>query len=319
MLVLKALGIYHALVPDFTFSATANAVYWSCNGMMVGDCNPRTFNLQTQIPSEVGGVVATHIFGNPCECDALEEIAERNTIPIVYDCAHALGATYKGKPIGDFGRASVFSLSPTKMITSCEGGMIVTKDAYLAERLRILRNYGTENGYEQHIPGLNARMSEVHALFGIESLHTFYKRQSHRFSLIEEYKSHFAEDIMQETNEDGVHAWKDFSLLLGTKREKVEKALDDKHIPFKRYFRPISNLSCYLGWLTPQKNAWNLFQSIIQLPLHDNLVEEDIRRIAKVVSSIIDRTKDIPHTYEVLPEPAGQKAVTVTVSHQKGG
>jgi perosamine synthetase len=287
MLVLKALGVYYALVPDFTFSATANAVYWACHGMKVGDCDPRTFNLEPKLPSDVDTIVATHVFGGPCECDALQELADKDSLPLIFDCAHALGAKFKGKPIGDFGTASVFSFSPSKQITCSEGGMIVTKDAYLAERLRILKSYGTEDGYDQAIPGLNARMSEVHACFGLESLSTFAERQKHRLSLVEEYKTHFSEDMMQQTTSESFHAYKDFALLLGDKREKVEIELTKKQIPFKRYFKPISSLSSYKGWLIPQKNALRISESILQLPLHSNLEIEDCRRIANVVSSVL--------------------------------
>jgi len=284
MLILKALGIFYALVPDFTFSATANAVYWACHSMRTGDCDLKTFNLEPRIPSDVDAVLATHIFGNPADCDALQEVADKDNLPLIYDAAHAIGATYKGKPIGDMGTASVFSFSPTKQIVAGEGGMIVTKDAYLAERLRILRNYGTEDGYDQSIPGLNSRLSEFHAILAMESLYDFRRRQKHRLSLVEEYHSYFGEKMAQKTNPDGQHAWKDYSLLLGNKRERIETILNAKSIPFKRYFKPISHLSCYKGWLAPQGNASTLYEGILQLPLHDNLSTDDVRMVAKMVS-----------------------------------
>jgi len=303
MLVLKALGVYYALVPDFTFSATANAVFWACHGLKVGDCSVRTWNLEPKIPSDVDAVLSTHVFGNPCECDILQELADKDSLPLIYDCAHAIGAKFKGKPIGDFGTASVFSFSPTKMVCAMEGGMIVTKDAYLAERLRILRNYGTEDGgYDQVTPGLNARMSEVHAIFGLESLSSFEKRRKHRISLVNEYRNHFAEDMMQATTPDSVHAWKDFSLLLGDKREKVEVELTRRQIPFKRYFKPISSLSSYKGWSIPQKNALKISESVIQLPLHDNVSREEVAQIGRIVSKVLKGTSamhDISHTLQV--------------------
>lgn len=165
--------------------------------------------------------------------------------------------------------------------------MIVTKDAYLAERLRVLRSYGTEDGYDQVTPGLNARMSELHALMGIESLSSFRTRQKHRFALVQEYKSCLPDATFQETTRDSVHAFKDFALLLGDRREKVEIELTKAQVPFKRYFKPISSLSCYKGWLIPQRNSLATYNSILELPLHDNMIEDDCRRIAKVVSGVL--------------------------------
>jgi dTDP-4-amino-4,6-dideoxygalactose transaminase len=135
--------------------------------------------------------------------------------------------------------------------------------------------------------GLNARMSELHAIFGLESLSTFKQRQKRKLSLVEEYKSCLPEATFQQTTENSTHSYKDFAILLGDKKQKVKTALDHAKIPFKEYFRPISNLKAYYGMFTPQRNAWNAFQSIVQLPLHDNMTEDDCRRIAKVVLSVI--------------------------------
>ena len=296
-LVLVALGVHRPLLPDFTFSATAHAAYYACRDFKVGDCHPRTFNLEPKVKPECDCAIVTHLFGNPADCQQIHEIANEHQIPVIYDAAHAIGATYKGQGIGDMGTASVFSLSPTKTLTAAEGGMVVTSNRCLADKLRKLRNYGNESDYDCKTPGSNSRLSEFHSIIGLESLSTFRERQKHRFALVEEYQSHFSEDMMQVSNPLGTHAWKDFSLLLGSKREKVEVELTRHQIPYKRYFRPISDLSSYKGWLIPQKNALRVFDSIIQLPLHDNLEIEDVRRIAKVVLSVVGVTEapSVPH------------------------
>jgi dTDP-4-amino-4,6-dideoxygalactose transaminase len=184
--------------------------------------------------------------------------------------------------------------------------MIVTKNKCLANKLRLLRNYGTESDYQMSSIGLNARMSEVHAIFGLESLSTFPERQKHRIALTEEYKSHLPDAAFQETTDGCVHAFKDFAILLGEKKDKVKKALNEKQIPFKEYFRPISNLNAYYGTLTPQRNAWNVYQSVIQVPLHDNLQLEDVAKIGRLLSSIIgkgtsafDGSDTIAHSHQV--------------------
>ena len=286
MLLLTALDVNRCLVPDFTFSATANAAYWSCRSMVTGDCDLKTFNLKPKLPDDVDGVIATHVFGNPCECDRWAELTTREHIPLLYDAAHAHGATFKGKPIGDFGTASVFSLSPTKQVTAAEGGVIVTQDKSLADRLRILRNYGTELHYHQKTPGLNARMSEFHAIIGLESLSRFWPNHRHRLDLVEEYLRFFDSTQTQKVTPNATHAWKDFAVLLGPNRDKVQAALASAGIESKTYFRPVSDLECYRESLHSQKNSSQLYQSILQLPLHINMSLDHVRQVCAIVGGV---------------------------------
>jgi len=286
MLVLKALDVRRPLISDFTFSATALAASWACGRFVTGDCDLRTFNLLPNVPLECDAVLSTHVFSNPSYCDELREVSEQRNIPIIYDSAHAHGASYKGQSIGDIGTASVFSCSPTKSITTLEGGIVVTKDQALADKLRCLRNYGTEAGYQCSITGLNARMNEFSACVGLESLASFSKRWAHRMRLVEEYRKWFDEKQLQEVNGDSIHGWKDFSILLGVRRERVRKVLDERKIEHKSYFRPISALKAFEGQ-PHQRNAEEVFSSILQPPLSDRLTEEDVNTISKVIVGVI--------------------------------
>lgn len=286
MLVLKALDVRRPLIPDFTFSATALAASWACGRFVTGDCDLRTFNLLPDIPAECDAVLSTHVFANPSYCDELQQVSEERKIPIIYDAAHAHGASYRGRSIGDMGTASVFSCSPTKSVTTLEGGIIVTKDHVLADRLRCLRNYGTEAGYQCSVIGLNARMNEFSACIGLESLTSFSKRWSHRMRLVEEYRRWFDEKQLQEVNGNSIHGWKDLSILLGGRRERVRKALDEKKIEHKSYFRPISDLKAFEGQ-PHQRNAEVIFSSILQPPLSDRLTEEDVNAISKAILGVV--------------------------------
>ena len=291
MLVLTALHVHRCLVPDFTFSATANAAYWACKSLVVADADAKTFNIRfRKLPRDVDGVMATHIFGNPCDCNRLKEQTEHEQVPVIYDAAHAHGAMYRGKPIGDQGVASVFSMSPTKSVTSGEGGMIVTKDKILAERLRILRNYGTEGGYEQTNPGLNARLSEFHAIIGLESLSRFWVNHRHRLDIVDRYLGAFPQDMTQKITPNCVHAWKDFTLLLGDRRNAVRSALEKGKYETRCYFRPISDLGCFKGAVIGQKTSMELYKSALQLPLHGNQSTRDADRIIEIVNNVTATT-----------------------------
>lgn len=287
MLCLQTLDVHMPVVSDFTFSATANAAYWTCKRFSVADINPKTFNLALRkLPDDIDCVLPTHVFGNPCECEKLEELCEPEHIPLIYDAAHAHGASFNGVPIGDYGTASVFSMSPTKQVTSGEGGMVVTKDKDLADKLRILRNYGTELGYEQFNPGLNARMSEFHAVVGLESIARFWPNHSKRLALIEQYLSHFEPGIVQKTTPKAVHAWKDFAVFIGEGRDKVAESLLKQGIESKQYFKPISSLSSYKSFLKPQSHAYWTYRRIIQLPLHGNMRLQDVDRVCEIVKGV---------------------------------
>jgi dTDP-4-amino-4,6-dideoxygalactose transaminase len=303
-LTLVALGVHRPLLPDFTFCSTAHAAYYASRDFKTGDCEPRSFNLEPRGRPECDCIMATHVFGNPASCQEIQETADELQVPVIYDAAHAIGATYKGSPIGDMGLASVFSLSPTKALTACEGGMIVTQNQCLADKLRKLRNYGNEPDYDCKYPGLNARLSELHSVIGLESLYNFKENFRKRISLVEEYQSFLPPEMLQSTTVGATHAYKDFSILLGQKREKVERALTEKAIEYRTYFRPISNLSCYEGWQAPQPHARQVYQSILQLPLHCGLEPEDIRRICKVVLSVEGVTwkPESPHVTLSRPE-----------------
>ena len=311
-LTLVALGVHRPLLPDFTFSATAHAAYYASRDFKVGDCDSKSFNLEPKGRPECDCIMATHVFGNPCDCSQIQEVADELQVPVIYDAAHAIGATYKGTPIGDMGIASVFSLSPTKALTACEGGMIVTQNQCLADKLKKLRNYGNEPDYDCKYPGLNSRLSELHSIIGLESLDNFSANFRKRISLVEEYQSYLPPEMLQSTTVGATHAFKDFAILLGQKREKVQKALKEKEIEYRAYFRPISALSCYEGWQAPQPNARQVYQSILQLPIHPNLEPEDIRRICKIVLREVngstmaldgrDTTPQSPHVTLSRPE-----------------
>jgi dTDP-4-amino-4,6-dideoxygalactose transaminase len=311
-LTLVALGVHRPLLPDFTFSATAHAAYYACRDFKVGDCDPGTFNLEPKGKPECDAIMATHIFGNPAASSQIQEVAdELGNLPVIYDAAHAIGATYKGTSIGDLGTASVFSLSPTKALTACEGGMIVTQNQCLADKLKKLRNYGNEPDYDCKYPGNNGRLSELHSIIGLESLDNFKENFRKRISLAEEYQSYLPPEMLQQPNPDGTHAYKDFAILLGSKREKVCKALSEHQIEYRQYFRPISALSCYEGWQAPQPNARRVYESILQLPIHPNLETEDIRRICRVVMSAIGVTEPPQRPHVTLSRPSVLEGVKV--------
>jgi dTDP-4-amino-4,6-dideoxygalactose transaminase len=163
------------IVPSFTFVATVNALRWVGLEPVFCDVDPITHNLdpaqvEELLDESVGAIMGVHLWGRACDVDALTALARRAGCPLIFDAAHAFGCQYKGRPVGGFGNAEVFSFHATKCVNSFEGGAIVTNDEKIASEARLLQNFGfADFDYVTRI-GINGRMSEASAAMGLTSL-----------------------------------------------------------------------------------------------------------------------------------------------------
>src|SRR5215472_1055421 len=163
------------IVPSFTFVATAHALQWQGLTPVFCDIDMQDKTIDPErvkrlITPRTTGIIGVHLWGHSCKIAALQEIAERRGLTLIFDAAQAFGCTHKGQPIGGFGRAEIFSFHATKIIQSGEGGAIVTNDAALASRVRRMRNLGFA-GYDNVVEvGINAKMNELSAAMGLTSL-----------------------------------------------------------------------------------------------------------------------------------------------------
>lgn len=172
----KALGLSgEVIVPSLTFVATAHALQWQEITPVFCDIDRDSYNMDPQqverhITSKTTGILATHVYSRPCDIEALQEVANRNGLKLMFDAAHAFGCSYKGRMIGNFGECEVFSFHATKFFNTFEGGAIATNNAELAEKIRLMQNFGFA-GFDNviHI-GTNGKMSEVCAAMGLTSL-----------------------------------------------------------------------------------------------------------------------------------------------------
>jgi len=177
-IAIRALGLKdEVIVPSYTFVATAHALQWQEITPVFADIDPQTYNLdpaaiERLITPRTTGIIGVHVWGRPCDVDAIETIAQARKLKTMYDAAHAFGCSRQGKMIGGFGACEVLSFHATKFLNSFEGGAIVTNDDTLAEKLRLMRNFGFA-GYDRVIYlGINGKMTEVCAAMGLTSLET---------------------------------------------------------------------------------------------------------------------------------------------------
>jgi sugar O-acyltransferase (sialic acid O-acetyltransferase NeuD family) len=297
MLSLKAMGLKGEVIcPSFTFSATGHAIVWNGLVPVFADIDPKTFNIdpedvERKITKYTCAIMATHIFGNPCDIERLEDIAKRHKIRLIFDAAHALGSAYRGRSIGGFGDVECFSLSGTKVVTSGEGGIVTSNDRALMERIRLGRNYGAGSDYDCEFIGLNGKMSEFHAAIAIESFARMDSLIKQRLSLVDIYRKNL-ENIpgitFQRITDNSVSTYKDLGILInaskfGIDRNELISKLAAEQIYTKKYFYPplhriraYANISHRADGLS---NTDHVADNIICLPLYSHMGVETVERV----------------------------------------
>jgi dTDP-4-amino-4,6-dideoxygalactose transaminase len=190
-IAIRALGLTgEVIVPSFTFVATAHALQWQEITPVFCDIDPATHHLnpaqvEKMITPRTSGIIGVHTWGRPCDIAALESIARHRNLQLLFDAAHAFGCSYNGKMVGGFGRCEILSFHATKFFNTFEGGAVLTNDDQLAEKMRLMRNFGF-SGYDNVIYiGTNGKMTEVCAAMGLTSLESVEQfvgtnRRNHR-------------------------------------------------------------------------------------------------------------------------------------------
>jgi dTDP-4-amino-4,6-dideoxygalactose transaminase len=302
MLVLQALSEpgTAAVMPSFTFSATAHAAAWAGAVPRFTECDVATCQIDIDdAKSRLDGasvLVATHVFGSPCAPEDVEELGRSAGIGVLFDAAHGFGALRDGRPLGSFGDAEVFSLSPTKPMTSGEGGLVATRDAALAQRVRLGVDYGNPGDYDTRFVGLNARMSELHAAVGLESLVELDAHLATRRALAAGYRDGLATVpgiAPQVVDPRDASTYKDFTVIVdetafGLDRDAVVRALKAEGIDTRPYFwPPVHRQQAYAGLGTPELPATDWVSSrVVSLPLWRDMPAGSVETVVDVLARL---------------------------------
>jgi FlaA1/EpsC-like NDP-sugar epimerase/dTDP-4-amino-4,6-dideoxygalactose transaminase len=295
------------LVPSFTFSASAHSVAWNGRSPRFVECDPGTFQMDlTHVEAAVDGasaIMATHVFGAPCSPEAVEKLAGAAGVPVVFDAAHAIGATSHERPIGGFGDAEVFSLTPTKPMVAGEGGLIATHDADLAARLRMCRDYGNPGNYDTRFVGLNARMSEFHAAMALESLALLDHTLAQRRDLAMRYVGGLVGVPgihCQVVPLDDVSTYKDFTIAVdaaefGIDRNQLVAVLAAEGIDTRNYFDPpVHRQQAYRSERTPfLPTTEAVSRSVVSLPIYPDLSFDDVDTVTSVIRLAHDQAEEL--------------------------
>lgn len=298
------------IMPSFTFVATAHALQWQEITPVFCDVDPETHNIDPSrierlITPRTSGIIGVHVWGRPCNVPALEEIAERHGLVLMFDAAHAFGCTRRGRPVGGFGRAEIFSFHATKFFNTLEGGAVATNDGELARRIRLMKNFGF-TGYDRvsHL-GINGKMNEMCAamgLAGLDNVHEFVAvnrrnyetyRENLRIpgiSLIDypDGDEHNYQYIVLEIDEDRA----------GLTRDEMLALLHAENVLARRYFYPgchrMEPYRSYFpnaGLLLPNSEA--LAGRVMALPTGTAIGEAGIRAICNLMAFFREHRKDI--------------------------
>ncbi|HZD81196.1 MAG TPA: DegT/DnrJ/EryC1/StrS family aminotransferase [Actinomycetota bacterium] len=301
MLMLRAAGLSgDVIVPSFTFMATAHAVAWNGLRPVFADIDPSSLTLDPRSVEKAVGVrtsavLATHVYGSPCDVEGLQAVADRHGIRLFFDAAHAFGSLRAGRHVGGFGGAEVFSLSPTKPLVAAEGGIVATDDDVLAERCRMGRDYGNPGDYDCRFVGLNGRMSELHAAVALASFADLEGRIGERNRIAGWYRD--ALDGVPGIRFPSVpggdrSTYKDLAVLVdpeafGMDADALSLALAAEGIETRRYYAPpVHRTRAYArsstnGGLPVTDEA---SARALCLPLWEGMAMEAVERVAEVLT-----------------------------------
>lgn len=307
---LQALRITgEVITTPYSFVATTHSLWWNGIKPVFVDVDPVTFNLdpdkiEAAITPKTTAILPVHVYGNPAAMEKIQAIADKYGLRVIYDAAHAFGVTLNGSSILNEGDLSILSFHATKTYTTIEGGAIVCRDEKMKKRIDYLKNFGFAGETTVVAPGINAKMDEVRAAYGLLSLKyvnaAIEKRHQAAIYYREALKDvpgiTFLKDI------PGVrHNYSYFPVFIhelkyGMSRDALYQKMKEDNVLGRRYFYPlISTFSAYRGFNSARPEnlpvATKAADTVICLPMHHELSESDLERIIKLVYPVGYKSK----------------------------
>jgi dTDP-4-amino-4,6-dideoxygalactose transaminase len=308
----RALGLRgEVIVPAFTFVATAHALQWQEVTPVFCDVDPRTHNIdpaqvERLITPRTSGVVGVHVWGRPCAVDALADLCARRGLTLLYDAAHALGCSSRGRRVGGFGAAEVLSFHATKIVSTFEGGAIVTDDDMLATKVRFMKNFGFSTYDEVSHLGINGKMPEVSAAMGLTGLDSFpefvaVNRRNHkryRDELSGLPGLHVVGYDEVDTPNYGYVVVEMDETAAGLSRDTVYRCLHAENVLARRYFypgchrmEPYRSLFPHASLLLPETEK--LVRRVLVLPTGASVSETDVSAVCALLRFLIGNAQEL--------------------------
>lgn len=289
------------ITTPFSFPTTPHVLSWNGITPVFADIDPDTLTLdpariEPLITARTSGILGTHVYGTPCEVEAIGRIADFYGLKVVYDGAHAFGAEIGGRPIAAFGDATMFSFHATKLFHTAEGGALAVPDAALKRRIDLLKNFGIKNEAEVVMPGINGKMNELQAALGLEMLAIVEAEREARARVARIYLDRLAPmpGLRCMRPPAGVRDSLQYFVLridaaaAGCSRDQLHERLREFNVVTRKYFHPLcSEYSCYRQLPSAQPAqlpvAHRVAAEVLCLPFFGALADEDAHRVCDMI------------------------------------
>ncbi|MFH6563743.1 dTDP-4-amino-4,6-dideoxy-D-glucose aminotransferase VioA [Aeromonas caviae] len=288
------------ITTPYSFVATSHSIMWNGLEPVFVDIEPETFNIdpakiEAAITSRTTAIMPVHCYSNPCDVEAIQKIADNYGLKVIYDAAHAFGVNYKGDSLLKWGDLSILSFHATKVFNTFEGGAIISPDAKTKQRIDRLKNFGIADELTVTAPGINGKMSEINAAFGLVQLKHIDRAMTQRQAVDTRYREALADVAgitIYQHNQYANSNYSYFPILLDKEypltRDELYGKLKSNNILSRRYFYPlISNMPMYRGLHSaaishlPQANE--LAEKVLCLPIFNELTLADQQRVIDII------------------------------------
>lgn len=285
------------IVPAFTFAATGNSVALTGATAVFADIDLETYTLdpasvESLITDRTRAIMPVHLYGHPAPMVELEAIAQKHDLLLFEDAAQAHGAELAGRKVGTFGTFGMFSLYPTKNMTSGEGGMISVADPETERMARLLRNQGMERQYENEVIGFNCRMTDVHAAIGREQLKKVGEWTAKRRENAAVLDAELANVITPVVRESATHVYHQYTVRLpedraGERAAMLERLREEFGVGTGVYYPVPTNELPSFGVAADLPNTKTAAATVFSLPVHPSLTDADLERIVTAVNTVV--------------------------------
>jgi dTDP-4-amino-4,6-dideoxygalactose transaminase len=283
------------ITTPFSYVATTSTIIWEkCSPVFV-DIHPEYLTIdetkiESAITSKTTAILATHVFGNPCNIEAIEKIAQKYKLKVIYDAAHCFGVKYRGQSIFNYGDVSTCSFHATKIFHTGEGGAFFCNDSALHKKLFYSHNFGHNGPEDFHGVGINAKMSELQAAMGLSVLPYMNEIFENRKKIVAYYNENLNFNQLRKLTirEETLWNYSYYPIIFQTEEQllKVQQGLNDGFIFPRRYFYPSLNTLKYLPKIT-MNNSESIASRVMCLPLYSNLNLDDVNRICTIISQCL--------------------------------
>lgn len=280
------------IVPSFTFAATANSVALTGATPVFADIDPHSFCLspsaaEAAITERTRAVMPVHLYGHPADMPSFLQLAEPRGLDVFEDAAQAHGASIDGIPVGAFGRFGMFSLYPTKNMTSGEGGMVSVADAETGRKLRLYRNQGMEKQYHNEVVGLNNRMTDIHAAIGRVQLTKVDAWTETRRANAAYFDAHLEGVVVPPVADRAKHVYHQYTVRIEEDRDGFAAALKNEFGVGSGLFYPVPNhrlnpFSVNVELPETERAA----RECLSLPVHPSITNKELDRIVTAVNTL---------------------------------